>query len=256
MKRDSTILAIASGKGGVGKSVVAVNLAEVLAAEGRRVALVDADLAQGACAVLLNESPEASVMDLVQLKARTTQVLHETAAGMTLVQSATEPGEIDGHESALYGSLDDLLRRLREQHEFILIDAPAGLDGPVRWALDRADLGTLVLVGEPTAISDAYRLAKLIWKKDPTYPLASIVNFSDTAQEAQSVADRFEAVTQRFTGQAPTYLGWVPYDEQVRHSVRTQTPATRTPGAIRDAFMNLSQVLIQGRRIELEPLSM
>ncbi len=254
MKRDFTTLAIASGKGGVGKSVIAVNLAEALAAEGRSVALIDADFAQGACSVLLNETPSASVLDLARLEARTEHVLHETITGVTLVQAVADPGQHDGHLAALYSALDDLIRRLRRECEFVLIDTPAGLDGAVRWAIDRADLTALVLVGEPTAISDAYRLAKLVWQTDPTYPLGAIVNYGDTAEEAQSISERFNAVTERFTGQTPAYLGWVPYDPDVRQSVRDQVPLARTPGPLRDAFTRLGQMLVQGRPAHPEPL--
>lgn len=254
MKRDSTILAIASGKGGVGKSVVAVNLAETLAGEGRSVALVDADLAQGACAVLMNEAPSLSVADVLAADAPSlSHALHDTAAGITLAQAADDPTLDAG--PALFEGLDRLLIELRRTHEFVLIDTPAGLDGPVRWALDRADMSALVLVGEPTAVSDAYRLAKLVWSTDPTYPLGAIVNFSDTESEARTVSERFATVTRRFTGQAPAYLGWVPYAAGIRQSVRDQTPAVRTPGAVRDAFSGLAQVLIQGRHPELEPMS-
>lgn len=254
MKRDFTTLAVASGKGGVGKSVIAVNLAEALAAEGRSVALVDADFAQGACSVLINETPPASVLDLARLDARTDHVIHETITGLTLVQAVADPGSHDDHLPALYSALDDLIRRLRRECEYVLIDTAAGLDGAVRWAIDRADLTALVLVGEPTAISDAYRLAKLVWQTDPTYPLGTIVNYCDTAEEARSVSERFNAVTERFTGQVPSYLGWVPYAKSVRQSVRDQVPVVRTPGPLRDAFTRLGQMLVQGRRPEPEPL--
>lgn len=255
MKRSSTILAVVSGKGGVGKSVVAVNLAEALMQQGHSAALVDADLGQGACAVLLNETPEASVLDLVRQTAQPDDVLHDTASGVTLVQGAGDPALASGRTSAIYDALDDVLGRLRRSHTFVVIDAPAGTEGPVRWALDRADLGALVLVGEPTAIADTYRLAKLTWQSDPSYPFGAVVNLADTEEEARSVAERFGTITQRFTGQAPAFLGWVPFSAQVRRSVSSQVPAARSPGPVRDAFVDLTQVLTRGRTAALEPIS-
>lgn len=247
MKHTSTIITIVSGKGGVGKSVVSVNLAETLADNGYRVALVDADFGQGACALLLNELPQAGAVELAMHTAQAEDVLHTTASGITLVQGAADPRRAEGRAPALYRTLDELLRQLRTTHEFILIDAPAGTGEPVRWALDRADLGLLTLVGEPTAIADAYRLAKMIWHAAPEYPMGVVVNFADTEHEAQSVAHRFAKITERFVHRAPSYLGWVPYAAQVRRSVAEQLPAVRTPGPVRDAFVHLADVLVRGR---------
>lgn len=252
MKRDSTIIAVTSGKGGVGKSVVAVNLAETLAEAGHRVALIDVDFGQGACALLCNETPEATVMDLLRHTARTQQVMHHTESHLTFVQAVAEPGEADGRERALYAALDELLAHLRRTHHFVVIDTPAGTEGPVRWALDRADLGLLVVVGEPTAVADAYRLAKLVWKADPSYPLATVVNFADSAEDALGIAERFGTVTEHFTGQVPNYLGWVPFSAQVRHSVTSQVPAVRMPGPVRDAFETLARTVVEGRQPALE----
>ena len=254
MKHDSTLLALASGKGGVGKSVVAVNLAEALAREGHRVALVDADFGQSACPVLLNETPATPLLDAAREGAPVEEAFHETSAGLTLVQAVADAGGAEGHEALLYAALDDLLGRLRRTHPFVLIDAPAGVDGPVRWALDRADLGTLVLVGEPTAVADAYRLAKLVWASDPHYALHAIVNVAETENEAESVAERFAAVTTHFTGRAPHLLGWVPYAASIRRSVATQAPAVRTPGPARDAFAKLARAVARGSRAALPAL--
>jgi len=247
MKRESTIIAIVSGKGGVGKSLVAVNLAEMLVHDGLRVALVDADFGQSACSVLMNETPPATVMDLVRFTARTDQVQHETIAGVTLIQVSAEVGETDGREREVYSSLDELLGELRTRFDYVLIDAPGGTDGPVRWALDRADIGLLIVVGEPTSVADAYRLARMIWKSDPTYPLATIVNFADSEQEADSVAERFGRITEHFTGRLPNYLGWVPFSSSVRLSVTRQSPVVREPGPARDAFARLARMVVAGR---------
>ncbi len=255
MKRDTTIIAVVSGKGGVGKSIVSVNLAESLSSDGRRVALLDADLGQAACSVLMNETLKATVMDLLRFTVRTKQVKHETASGVTLIQASDDPGESRGREKDLYSSLDELLTDLRADHEYIIIDAPAGVDGAVRWALDRADLGLVVVVGEPTAVADAYRLVRMIWKSDPAYPFGVVVNFADDAEEAQGVADRFARITEHFTGRLPNYLGWVPFSQAVRQSVTRQIPAVRQPGPASEAFRELARTLVSGRLALVEPLN-
>lgn len=254
MKRDSTIIAVVSGKGGVGKSVLSVNLAEALALDGCRVALVDADLGQGACGILMNETPKASVMDLLRFTARTNQVKHQTAAGITLVQAAADAGEAEGRERELFPSLDEILTDLRCDHEYVLIDAPAGSQDAVRWALDRADLGLLVVVGEPTAIADAYRLVRMTWTSDPAYPFSTVVNFADSEADAESVHERFARITEHFTGKLPNYLGWVPFSQSIRQSVTRQDPVARQKGPSSDAFQVLARAIRSGRSIPADLL--
>lgn len=248
MEVTANSIAFASGKGGVGKSVVTVNLAETLAHEGHRVALLDADVGQSDSPVLLNEAPSTTVLDTVEGGGAPQDALHETEAGLTLVQAARRPRKrprIRG--DALYAALDETVEHLRDDHDYVLIDAPAGTEGPVRWALDRADLGALVLVGEPTAVADAYRLAKLLWTADPNYPLSVVVNFADDEADAHSVAERFEAVTTRFLDQAPSRLGWVPFARSVRQSVSDQTPVVRAEGPVQEAFAAMARTVVQGQ---------
>jgi len=244
MEVTANTIAFASGKGGVGKSVVTVNVAETLAREGHSVALLDADVGQSDSPVLLNEAPPTTVLDTVHDAPPRRAALHDTDAGLTLVQAAARPhNRTRSADDALYTALDEILGRLRTGHDYIVIDSPAGTDGPVRWALDRADLGALVLVGEPTAVSNAYRLAKLLWTADPNYPLGVVVNFADDEADAHSIAERFEAITTRFLDQAPSMLGWIPFARAVRQSVSEQTPAVRTEGPVREAFSALARTV-------------
>ena len=241
MNQRTTTLAIVSGKGGVGKSVVAVNSAEALSEMGFRVALIDVDFGQGACALLLNESPSAPVLDYTRLTVKKENIVHQTSQGITLYEAVDTAGRVGNDLLRLYETLDEILSELRQTYDFILLDAPAGTEGPVRWALDRADMGVLVLVGEPTAISDAYRLARMLWELDPDYPLGAVVNFADTEAEARSIAERFGKVTGHFTGRATRYLGWVPFSAQVKRSVAQQTPAVRVKGPVRNAFNTMAE---------------
>lgn len=244
MKRKSTVISIVSGKGGVGKSIVGVNLAEVLASGGHSVALVDADFGQGACRILLNESPGSTLLEVVDQVRLRQDVLHRTSTGITLVEAAGEPGQ---SEHRLYGALDHVVDELRSEHDFVLIDTPAGVDGPVRWALDRADLGLLVLVGEPTAIADAYRLTKLIWQVVPDYPFGTIVNFADSEEDARGVAERFNKVTSHFVGPVTSFLGWIPFSAVIRQSVTDQTPVVRNEGPMRVLFERIAGTLTEDR---------
>ncbi|MEM1128043.1 MAG: P-loop NTPase [Bacteroidota bacterium] len=245
MTPDTSIIAVTGGKGGIGKSVIAVNLAESLAQAGQHVALLDVDLALGNCAILLNEAPAHTVVEVAEHKAVLRDVPHSTENGVTLVQAADGP-TLGLPPRRLYHTLDQTLAYLCQTHDVVIIDTPAGVDGPVRWALDRADLGLLVLVGEPAAITDAYRLAKLTWQAAPSYPLAGLVNVAETEAEARSVADRFNRITRHFLEREISYLGWVPFSSQIRRSVQAQRPAVRAEGAVQRAFREVAAVLSAG----------
>ena len=236
------ILAIVSGKGGVGKSTLAVNLAETLSDSGCRVALMDVDLCQTSCATLLNEEPSASVIAAASGAIALDRVPHATASGLTLIVggSAARP---EGIPETFYDALDDALDHAARQHDVVLIDAPAGIDATVRWALDRADAALLVLVGEPTSVSGAYTLAKTVWQTIPEYPFLSVVNAADTNADAAQTTERFAELTTQFLGRAPMPLGWIPYDARVRAAARAQSPVIRTSAPLRLAFAGLATEL-------------
>ncbi len=220
----SYIVAFASGKGGVGKSLATVNTAETLQSMGYRVAILDADLGLSNCATLLNETTPGSVMDIMKKHARVEQITQKTESGITLVTGADEPSLVHVDWSVLYPSLDLVLRRLRNDHDFVLIDTPAGASDLSFWALDRADLGMLVVVGEPTAISDVYRFSKFVLEVDPAYPFAAIVNFANDEDDAREILDRFNSIVNHFMNRRFPYLGFIPMAESIRQSVLDQKP--------------------------------
>jgi flagellar biosynthesis protein FlhG len=93
-------------------------------------------------------------------------------------------------------------------------------------------------------VADAYRLVKMLWTADPDYPLGTVVNFADDEADADSVAERFDAITTRFLDQSPCRLGWVPFARSVRQSVSEQTPVVRTEGTVRTAFEALAHTVV------------
>lgn len=230
----SFIVAVASGKGGVGKSIATVNIAEILVQMGYRVAVVDADLGLSNCAALINESIPGTVLDVMNGRSQINEILLETDGGYTLVTGADEPDLDTMDWSVLYPTLDNVLRKLRLENDFILIDTPAGASDLSFWALDRADMGLLIVVGEPTAISDVYRFCKFVLEVDPTYPFTAIVNFAEDENDAQNVLKRFNTIVNHFMNREFPYLGFIPMDDSVRKSVTDQIPVVR---ALKDGLV-------------------
>lgn len=223
----SFIVATASGKGGVGKTMATVNLAESLTAQGYQVALIDADLGLSNCAALLNERVPASALDVLREQSYVSDLFQTTESGITLITGADEPDPHIQDWSLLYPIMDEIIRKIRTNHDFILIDTPAGTSNLSLWALDRSDLCMLVLADEPTVISDVYRFCKFVMAIDPVYPFATLVNLAADEQKADQTAERFNSIVEHFMDRTFPNLGHISACEEIRESIRQQIPATR-----------------------------
>jgi len=219
------IFTVISGKGGVGKSMTSVNTAEMLGKMGYRVALIDADIGLSNCATLLNEPVVASVSHWIEGKCRLEDLMQDCGS-FTLITGSDEPGhEVPGE--LLMDALDQLTLYLSHNHDFIIIDTPAGAGEMTLWGLDKAHLGVIVLVDEPTAISDVYRLCKYVYNIDPAYSFAGIVNFAENEETADSTYQRFNTILNYFLQKQIPYLGFIPASQEIRDAVQQQNPVVR-----------------------------
>ncbi|MEX0944439.1 MAG: P-loop NTPase [Balneolaceae bacterium] len=215
------ILTITSGKGGVGKSMCSINIAELLGRSGYRVALIDADVGLSNCATFLNESVNTTIIDWIEGDVKIEDLLLETD-WLTLVTTSDKPGAHSFQPELLMNALDQVTLYLMDSYDFIIIDTPAGAGEITLWALDRADLSTVVLVDEPAAISDVYRLCKYVFSIDPGYRFASIVNFAKYESSAVSTHKRFNHILEYFLNQQIAYLGYLPYSDEIRKTIQNQ----------------------------------
>ncbi len=215
------ILTITSGKGGVGKSMCSVNIAELLGRSGYRVALLDADIGLSNCATFLNESASATVTDWIDGNVGLEEILQETE-WLTLITTSDQPDSHLFNPEQIMNALDQVTLHLMESYDFIIIDTPAGAGEITLWALDRADLSTLILVDEPSAISDVYRLCKYVFTIDPAYRFAGIVNFAKSEATAIDTHKRFNNILDYFLKKEIAYLGHFPFSEAIRETIRNQ----------------------------------
>lgn len=216
------ILAVVSGKGGVGKSTTSVNTAEMLSKMGYRTAIIDADIGLSNCATLLNEAVPYSVTSWINGNCSLEDLPHE-CENVTLVTGCDDPAQYNFQPELLMDAMDQVTLHLTQNHDFIIIDTPAGAGEMTLWALDRAQLGTIILVDEPTAISDIYRLCKYVYSIDPGYPFASIVNQAESEDSAESTLKRFNTILNYFMRKETGYLGFIPASRSVRDAVQLQS---------------------------------
>lgn len=216
------VFTVISGKGGVGKSMASVNTAAMLLKMGYKTAVLDVDLGLANCATLLNEQVTVTVSDWINGRC-SLENLPQKASGITLVTGANEPAHANISTEVMMDALDQVTEFLKQDHDFIIIDTPAGAGEMALWALDTSEIGTLVLVDEPAAISDVYRLCKYVYNIDPQYRFASIVNFAESEETAESTLNRFNTILNYFLQKQSHYLGFIPASQCVKKAVMQQT---------------------------------
>jgi flagellar biosynthesis protein FlhG len=220
--RSGRIIAIASGKGGVGKSIVALNLATALSRRGRRVALIDADLGMGSLELLSGAKAEWNISHLAAGTKPLAEVLIQTPQGISLVAGA------NGH-AALADASEQESARLREaiidagrQFDDVVLDLSAGIRANVLTFAAIADEMIVVSNPEPTAIAGAYAFVK---SDDASMgDVCLLVNLAESNELAARVFERFQATAAQFAGVAVRDAGWMPRDAAVARSVQNRVP--------------------------------
>lgn len=244
-RKRATIIAIASGKGGVGKTTLAVNLSIALAQMGQRVVLVDADLgmanADVLCGILPSRRLERALpRDLANASSVSLSDLMISApGGFKLVPGAAgvaRMADLDAeNRSRLLAGVADLA----ESSDLVLIDTGAGLARSVRSFLNIADRVLVVATPEPTSIADAYALIKCALTRPQSERYADraaatvgrdrlaislLVNQAVNAAEAQNVHTRIASVCAKFLNYPLPLTGWISQDVRVARSVRARRP--------------------------------
>ncbi len=218
------IIAVTGGKGGVGKTSIAINLALALAREGQRVLLLDGDMDLANVAIMLGQYPKQTLEHVLRGECTLDEVIMEAPLRLHVIPGAS--GVQRCMDMGVAGSLD-LLKRLaalERRYDYILIDTAAGLQPVVLHMIASAAMACVVVTPDPTSLTDAFSLIKVLQRRGYRRTPSVLVNMAHGASQAQSVFQRFAAALQRHLGVRPHYLGAIWRDETLRQSVITQRP--------------------------------
>lgn len=223
-KPGSRVIAITSGKGGVGKTNFTVNLGIIFSQMGLRVVIIDADLGLANVDVVMGKMSKYNLSDVINSNRDILEILEEGPSGVKFVSGGSGVQELVKLDKTQLVDLLMKLGRLDEEADIILIDTGAGLSENVISFVHAAREVILVTTPEPTSITDAYALIKTITHKDKTKNIKVVVNRADNAAEAFNILDKLNVVTQKFLGVKLQKLGYILNDSCVVKAVKIQQP--------------------------------
>jgi flagellar biosynthesis protein FlhG len=226
------VTAVTGGKGGVGKTSVAVNLATALSRRGRRVLLLDGDLGLANADVLLGLSPAYTLAHVLSGERNLEEVLLETPQGFQLLPAASGCVDLAQMGAEEHLALVRAFSSLPMQLDHLIVDTAPGLSHGVLQFSQAAQHVVIVLCDEPTSLTDAYAMVKVLSRKHGVRRFFVLANQVHGERTGRELFERFARVTARFLDVTLEFAGEVPADEAVRRSVREQrTVVEAYPGS-------------------------
>jgi flagellar biosynthesis protein FlhG len=218
------VVAVTSGKGGVGKTNVTANLAVALAHLGRRVMVLDADLGLGNLDVLLGLTPRYSLADVLTGQRRLRDVLVSGPGGITVLPAGSGFQNLTALTDPQMRELQSEMDDLQEETDVLLIDTGAGIGRNVTSFATMAQDIIVVVAPEPTSLTDAYALMKVLSTQHSERRFRLLVSMTRTPTDGRDVYRKLSLVAERFLHISIDFLGSIPYDHRLVEAVCQQRP--------------------------------
>lgn len=216
------VLAVTGGKGGVGKSNVSVNMAVALAEQGKRVVLLDADLGLANIDVLLGVSSGRNIADVLSGDAELRDILVPGPGGIRIIPASSGTQKMANLGEAEHAGIIGAFSELGDDMDVLIVDTAAGISRTVTSFVRAAQETLMVVTDEPTSVTDAYALIKVLNRDCKMDRFRVLANMVRTPTEGQALFNKLSKVTDRFLDVTLQYVGSVPMDESVRKAVQRQ----------------------------------
>ena len=238
----AAVIAITSGKGGVGKTFFSANLACALAKRGRRVLLIDADLGLANLDVVLNLHPKVTLNDVLAgtatVQSAIVQALANTQMSFSVMLAGSGKAEFTQLTPSVRWRFSALIDELKPDYDIILLDTGAGISEMVLFTVSLAPEVLVVATPEPTSLTDAYATIKVLVTEQQREHVQIVVNQTARVGDGRAITTQLQQVLNQFVVTAPgqvmrlTHLGDIPADPQVRQAVmRRQLMLHTTPAS-------------------------
>lgn len=218
------VIAVTSGKGGVGKTSTSVNLGIALAQSGMRVVVLDADLGLANVEVLLGLNSLYNLQHVIQGERNMREILVQGPGGIYVVPGSSGIARLADLGATARARVLEGLADLQDAADIILIDTMAGIGQNVVAFAAAADEVLLVTTPEPSSIVDCYAMIKTIYQMRNDAVLRLVINMAASEQQAKAVAAKLSRVAQQYLGRSLSCLGHIPRDPHVSQAVMQTTP--------------------------------
>lgn len=238
------IVSVVSGKGGVGKSVLTLNLAERAATLGLRTLAVDLSLAGGNLHLMANASPRQGIEQYLAGTALLSQSTTALSSTCDLLLR-TNSGPLTSFDNALSpAACCDRLRQDGAEYDLVIIDHGSGMSTVSTTIARHSDISLVVVVPELTSIADGYGLFKYLTEQDRQSDCRLVINRAKSAADADFLAERFAEMTGKFLKLSPRLAGWIQEDSLIGESISAQRPLSAMPhqSVVVEQVSRLSQV--------------
>lgn len=251
---DIRIISVTSGKGGVGKTNVVANIAYVMTKLGKKVLVLDTDLGLGNLNVLLGLTPKYHIGHVLSGEKHLEEILMHGPNGVMILPAGSGMQELTSLSDAQKLSLISELDNLKESVDVLLIDTGAGISSNVLYFNMAAQEIIVVVSPEPTSITDAYAIMKVLFLKHEQRRFKLIVNSARDRKEGLAVYNNLCMVADKYLDISIDYLGAVPYDKNLPKAVRGQKVITEIYPSSKasEAFVDITKTILNSEPQELK----
>jgi len=244
------VVAVTSGKGGVGKTFVSANLAAALAKLGQRVLVLDADLGLANLDVVLNLYPKITLHDVFTGKAKLEEAIIRAPGGFSVLLAGSGMVEYSRLTPEVRGDFLRIMNGLVPHYDIVLLDTGAGISDVVLFAVSLASEVLVVATPEPTSLTDAYATIKVLVGQQKRQIIRMVINQTARLGDGRAITVQLQQVLDRFVVSEPgrhiklIHMGDIPADPSVRQAImRRQLLMQSTPGS--PAAMAISQLALK-----------
>ena len=218
------MVAVASGKGGVGKSLFTLNLAISLQRRGQRVLVIDADFGLSNLDIMLGITPKYNLAHVLSHECTIEDAVTHCENGVMVISGGSGLEELTNLNELAMNTLMRAFLRIQDTADIILFDMGAGVSDRVVQVISACQKVIIVTTPEPTAILDAYALLKTLNAEERLPEIRLVVNRADSLQEGRNMLEKFTQVSQKYLGVEVKPLGIIPYDATAREAIKSQSP--------------------------------